>query len=111
MGRILARFEGGLSGKDCGRLRAPSSLRGCHAEVDDLGWGFQYCLCIPPNSVMLCEDRRGFSAEGIIFGAFFSTGCLRLPVLIPFVPNIGSYKRGSGVGRWRRAPLRTQIGR
>lgn len=57
MGRILASFEGGLSGEDCDRLRAPSSLRGCNAEVDDLGWGFQYCLCIPRDSVMLCEDR------------------------------------------------------
>lgn len=56
IGRILARFEGGLSGEDCGQLRAPSSLRGCHIEVDDLGWGFQYCLCIPRNSGMLCED-------------------------------------------------------
>lgn len=52
------RFERvlSLSGEDCGRLRAPSSLRGCHAEIDDLGWGFQYCLCIPRDSVMLCED-------------------------------------------------------
>lgn len=57
MGWILARFEGGLSGEDCGRLRAPSSLRGCHAKVDDLGWGFQYFLCIPRDSVMLCQDR------------------------------------------------------
>lgn len=89
MGRVLARFEGGLSGEDCGRLRTPSSLRGCHAEVNDLGRGFQYCLCIPRSSVMLREDRRGFSAEGILFGAFFSAGCLRLrlPVLILFFPN------------------------
>lgn len=113
--RDLARFEGGLSGKNCSRLRTPSSLRGCHAEVDDLGRGFQYCLCIPWSSVMLRKDRRGFSAEGILLGAFFSAGCLRLrlrlPVLILFVSNSELSEGGLRIGRWRRAPLWAQIGR
>lgn len=64
---------------------------------------------------MLREDRRGFSAEGILLGAFFSTGCLRLrlrlPVLILFVSNFELSKGGLGIGRWRRAPLWAQIRR
>ena len=112
MGRVLARFEGGLPGEDCGRLRTPSSLRGCHAEVDDLSWGFQYCLCVPRSSVIFREDRRGFSAEGILLDAFFSTGCfrLRLPVLIPSVPDVELFKGGLGIGQWRRARPWNQIG-